>query len=210
MRECIINLARIKETVGQSLVQQAPSQGLDSVPSLIRGIKAGLLMLNKTRAMEIVDRIGGLLMYGIPNMKLDKDVVQRRVDLMAAEGVEFITGIEIGVDMPTAKLTRDYDAVVLCGGATKPRDLPVPGRQVRRPTRLPTTTLRWPAGCWAGSCLLLAARSRPRQRASPVASRTTATCRRGRPRASRWPADSLARPAERTCPRNDSSFLAIS
>ena len=61
MRECIINLARIKETVGQSLASQGPSQGLDSVPSLVRGIKAGLLMLNKTRAMEIVDRIGHLI-----------------------------------------------------------------------------------------------------------------------------------------------------
>jgi chemosensory pili system protein ChpA (sensor histidine kinase/response regulator) len=61
MRECIINLARIKETISQSLAAQAPSQGLDSVPSLIRGIKAGLLMLNKTRAMEVVDRIGHLI-----------------------------------------------------------------------------------------------------------------------------------------------------
>ena len=61
MRECIINLARIKETVGQSLASQAPSQGLDSVPSLVRGIKAGLMMMNKTRAMEVVDRVGGLI-----------------------------------------------------------------------------------------------------------------------------------------------------
>ena len=61
MRECIINLARIKETVGQSLASQAPSQGLDSVPSLIRGIKAGLMMLNKTRAMEVIDRVGDLI-----------------------------------------------------------------------------------------------------------------------------------------------------
>jgi len=61
MRECIINLARIKETVGQSLASQAPSQGLDSVPSLVRGIKAGLMMLNKTRAMEVVDRVGELI-----------------------------------------------------------------------------------------------------------------------------------------------------
>jgi chemosensory pili system protein ChpA (sensor histidine kinase/response regulator) len=61
MRECIINLARIKETVGQSLASQAPSQGLDSVPSLVRGIKAGLMMMNKTRAMEIVDRVGRLI-----------------------------------------------------------------------------------------------------------------------------------------------------
>ena len=61
MRECIINLARIKETVSQSLASQAPSQGLDSVPSLVRGIKAGLMMLNKVRAMEVVDRIGHLI-----------------------------------------------------------------------------------------------------------------------------------------------------
>ncbi len=58
MRECIINLARIKETISQSMSSNAPSQGLDSIPSLIRGIKAGLLMLAKTRAMEVVDRIG--------------------------------------------------------------------------------------------------------------------------------------------------------
>ena len=61
MRECIINLARIKETVSQSLASQAPSQGLDAIPALVRGIKAGLLMLNKTRAMEVVDRIGELI-----------------------------------------------------------------------------------------------------------------------------------------------------
>jgi len=61
MRECIINLARIKETVGQSLASQGPSQGLDSIPSLVRGIKAGLMMLNKTRAMEVIDRVGQLI-----------------------------------------------------------------------------------------------------------------------------------------------------
>jgi glutamate synthase (NADPH/NADH) small chain len=86
---------------------------------------------HKVTVYERADRIGGLLMYGIPNMKLDKRVVQRRIDLMAAEGVEFVTGIEIGVDMPTAKLVRDFDSVVLCGGATKPRDLPVPGRELK-------------------------------------------------------------------------------
>ena len=55
---------------------------------------------HRVTVFERADRIGGLLMYGIPNMKLDKDVVQRRIDLMAAEGVEFVTGIEVGVDMP--------------------------------------------------------------------------------------------------------------
>ncbi len=79
---------------------------------------------------ERADRIGGLLMYGIPNMKLDKGVVQRRVDLMAAEGVEFVTGREIGKDYPAAQLRSDFDAIVLCGGATNPRDLKIPGREL--------------------------------------------------------------------------------
>jgi len=69
---------------------------------------------------ERADRIGGLLMYGIPNMKLDKRYVQRRIDLMAAEGVVFVTRCEVGKDFPVEKLRNDFDAVVLCGGATKP------------------------------------------------------------------------------------------
>jgi chemosensory pili system protein ChpA (sensor histidine kinase/response regulator) len=82
MRECIINLARIKETVGQSLTQKAPSQGLDSVPSLVRGIKAGLLMLNKTRAMEIVDRIGGLIALALADEGLGR-LTQKETDRLA-------------------------------------------------------------------------------------------------------------------------------
>ena len=80
---------------------------------------------------ERSDRIGGLLMYGIPNMKLDKSVVQRRIDLMAAEGVEFVTRTEIGKDLPATQLVEEFDAVVLCCGATKPRDLPVEGRDLK-------------------------------------------------------------------------------
>ena len=79
---------------------------------------------------ERADRIGGLLMYGIPNMKLEKQaVVQRRVDLLAAEGVEFVTSTEIGVDISATQLSQENDAVVLCGGATKPNDLPIEGRE---------------------------------------------------------------------------------
>lgn len=74
------------------------------------------------------ERIGGLLVYGIPNMKLDKEIVQRRVDLMAVEGVEFVTNTEVGRDLPAEALLKDFDAAVLCGGATKPRDLPIEGR----------------------------------------------------------------------------------
>ncbi len=78
------------------------------------------------------DRVGGLLMYGIPNMKLDKKkVVQRRVDLMAQEGVTFITNTEIGKDIPADQLMQEFDAVVLCGGATKPRDLEIEGRELK-------------------------------------------------------------------------------
>jgi glutamate synthase (NADPH/NADH) small chain len=81
---------------------------------------------------ERADRIGGLLMYGIPNMKLDKEqVVQRRVDLLEAEGVAFVTGCEIGKDISASDLHLDYDAVVFCTGATVPRDLPVPGRDLK-------------------------------------------------------------------------------
>ncbi|RME83320.1 MAG: glutamate synthase subunit beta [Caldilineae bacterium] len=80
---------------------------------------------------ERADRVGGLLMYGIPNMKLDKSLVQRRIDLMVEEGVEFVVNCEVGKDLPAQKLREDFDAVVLCGGATRPRDLPVEGRDLQ-------------------------------------------------------------------------------
>ncbi|SEC14916.1 glutamate synthase subunit beta [Paenibacillus sp. GP183] len=80
---------------------------------------------------ERADRIGGLLMYGIPNMKLDKKYVQRRVDLLEAEGVTFVTGAHIGVNYPVEKLQEEFDAIVLCGGATKGRDLSIEGRDLK-------------------------------------------------------------------------------
>jgi glutamate synthase (NADPH/NADH) small chain len=77
---------------------------------------------HRVTVFERADRIGGLLMYGIPNMKLDKQMVQRRVDLLAAEGVMFVTNCEVGKDYPADKLLKEFDAVVLCGGATRPND----------------------------------------------------------------------------------------
>ena len=77
---------------------------------------------------EREDRPGGLLMYGIPNMKLDKSVVERRVRIMQEEGVEFLTGMDVGRTVDAAEVLAHYDAVVLCCGAKKPRDLDVPGR----------------------------------------------------------------------------------
>ncbi len=80
---------------------------------------------------ERADQIGGLLQYGIPNMKLDKNIVRRRVDLMAAEGIQFVTNIEIGKTYPAEKLLQEFDAVVLACGATKPRDLNIEGRHLK-------------------------------------------------------------------------------
>ena len=82
MRECIINLARIKETISQSLGSQTPSQGVDSVPSLIRGIKAGLMMLNKTRAMEIVDRVGEVIILALQTSSAAQ-LTQKETDRLA-------------------------------------------------------------------------------------------------------------------------------
>jgi len=79
---------------------------------------------------ERQDRIGGLLMYGIPNMKLDKELVERRNDLMAAEGITFRTNVDVGRDISAFDLMYRSDAVVLAVGATQPRDLPVPGRDL--------------------------------------------------------------------------------
>jgi len=80
---------------------------------------------------ERADRIGGLLMYGIPNMKLEKWVVQRRVNLLADEGVKFVTSCEVGKDIDAVHLREENDAIVLAVGATKPRDLPIPGRELK-------------------------------------------------------------------------------
>ncbi|PHR94735.1 MAG: glutamate synthase [Blastopirellula sp.] len=76
------------------------------------------------------DRIGGLLMYGIPNMKLGKEIVERRLDVLRAEGIEFVTNANIGVDIEISDLREKNDAVILAVGATKPRDLPIPGREL--------------------------------------------------------------------------------
>ncbi|MEO6183606.1 MAG: glutamate synthase subunit beta [Verrucomicrobiota bacterium] len=81
---------------------------------------------------ERADRVGGLLMYGIPNMKLDKKaVVQRRIDQMTAEGITFLTNTEVGKNFSAEQLLKDFDAVVLCTGATKGRDLPIEGRDAK-------------------------------------------------------------------------------
>ena len=85
---------------------------------------------HEVTVFERDDRIGGLLMYGIPNMKLDKGIVQRRLDLLAAEGIVFKTGINVGETITAEELKSSFDAVMICVGATKPRDLKIPGRSL--------------------------------------------------------------------------------
>ena len=83
---------------------------------------------HKVTMYERANRVGGLLMYGIPNMKLEKWVIDRRVKILEEEGIEFITNADVGRDVPAEELKENYDAVVLCCGAKKPRDIGVPGR----------------------------------------------------------------------------------
>ncbi|HMO25690.1 MAG TPA: glutamate synthase subunit beta, partial [Tepidisphaeraceae bacterium] len=89
--------------------------------------KAGHLVTVYERA----DRIGGLLTYGIPNFKLEKHVVDRRIKLMEAEGITFVTNANVGQNVKVEKLREDFDAIVICTGATQARDLNVPGRELK-------------------------------------------------------------------------------
>ena len=75
------------------------------------------------------DRAGGLLMYGIPNMKLEKHIIERKISLMKEEGIIFVTGAHVGKEYKASKLLKEYDSIILACGASSPRDLPVPGRK---------------------------------------------------------------------------------
>lgn len=117
------------------IVPQPPQRRSEKRVAVIGSGPAGLACAAELNAMghfvtvfEKANRIGGLLMYGIPNMKLDKAIVQRRVELLAAEGVDFVTNTDVGGDYAADRLLSEFDAVVLCGGANRPRDLLVEKR----------------------------------------------------------------------------------
>ncbi|CAG0889586.1 unnamed protein product [Darwinula stevensoni] len=119
------------------IIPQPPKIRTGKKVAVIGSGPAGLAaahQLNKVGHLVTVfernDNIGGLLEYGIPTMKLSRKVVQRRVDLMAEEGIIFRTNANIGKDIPTKEIYDGYDAMVLCLGATWPRDLPLPGRNL--------------------------------------------------------------------------------
>ncbi|KAI0974848.1 glutamate synthase [Xylaria arbuscula] len=119
------------------MVPQPPKNRTGKTVAIIGSGPSGLAcadQLNKAghnvTVYERADRVGGLLMYGIPNMKLDKRVVKRRTDFMAAEGVQFKTGVAVGEDITLADLKAQNSAVVIATGATVARDLPIKGRNL--------------------------------------------------------------------------------
>lgn len=119
------------------IVPQPPAQRTGKKIAIIGSGPAGLAaadQLNKAGHLVTVydrnDRMGGLLMYGIPNMKLDKKIVQRRIDLMAAEGITFVSNAHIGVDVDANAIREENDALIVATGATWPRDLKIPGREL--------------------------------------------------------------------------------
>ncbi|KAF7722913.1 glutamate synthase [NADH] [Apophysomyces ossiformis] len=117
------------------IVPSPPAQRTGKRVAIIGSGPAGLAaadQLNKAGHFVTVyernDRMGGLLMYGIPNMKLHKSLVQRRIDLMEAEGIRFVNNAHVGVDVDAVELKEKHDATIICTGATWPRDLDIPGR----------------------------------------------------------------------------------
>ena len=121
------------------VVPEAPKKRTGKKVAVVGSGPAGLsaaAQLNKAghlvTVFERADRPGGLLMYGIPNMKLDKkEVVLRRLELLEKEGVKFVCNTDVGGNYPAEKLLTEFDAVVLATGATKPRDLPIEGRPLK-------------------------------------------------------------------------------
>jgi glutamate synthase (NADPH/NADH) small chain len=113
--------------------QQRTGKKVAVVGSGPAGLAAAAQLNNAGHAVTVYereDRIGGLLMYGIPNMKLEKALVDRRVELLRQEGVEFVTNSDVGRSVDVKQLIDDNDAVLFATGATQPRDLPAPGRQL--------------------------------------------------------------------------------
>jgi glutamate synthase (NADPH/NADH) small chain len=140
---CVLNLQDAPVTIKQvewEIIDQAfqrghvtpqpPQEHTGKKVAVVGSGPAGLAAAQQLTVFERADRIGGLLRYGIPEFKMEKRVLDRRLDQMRAEGTRFVTGVEVGKDLPAEQLRAEFDAVVLAGGATVGRDLPAPGREL--------------------------------------------------------------------------------
>lgn len=133
-----VELRTIEEAFGSGTVKpQIPDRLTGKTVAVVGSGPAGLAAAQQlTRAghtvavYERAEKIGGLLRYGIPEFKMEKSIVDRRLDQMKAEGTRFRPGVDVGVEITGSELRSKYDAVVLAIGATNWRDLPVPGREL--------------------------------------------------------------------------------
>jgi glutamate synthase (NADPH/NADH) small chain len=133
-----IECAIADRAIARGLVAEAPAVKTGKTVAVVGSGPAGLACAQQlaraghsVHVYEKYAKAGGLLRYGIPDFKMEKHHVDRRVAQMEAEGVVFHYGVNVGVNLPAASILEDYDAVVLTGGAEKPRDLPVPGRELK-------------------------------------------------------------------------------
>ena len=135
----LIERSIVERAWDEGLIQpEPPAQATGKKVAVVGSGPAGLAAAQQLRraghtvtVYEKNDRIGGLLRYGIPNFKMEKHVIDRRIKQMKAEGVKFVTDAHVGVNVPVETLTENFDAILLAGGSEQPRDLKVLGRELK-------------------------------------------------------------------------------